>query len=267
MKKQIILPIISILVVGILFLLSEIFNFTNVININQNEIIVIDSTQYDLDSCAYYLNRTVEFTVDTLEGMKEYKKKKEQELSNCVEENIQLIKRLESNKILPNWRKKYESMEERFKKVEKENINLISENCELKNIQKVEYKLFEPDFSVGNNNLLYVSDSIDYGDNNRTIVNVKIPFLINYYMNGEHINPPNGMYAEIIYSSAEIDVRQDVSILNVITEKDEQLIVESKTSHPNVNVTNEETIFIINKKRIKQLIRKIDPESKIFDVK
>lgn len=269
MKKQIALPIIGVLLIGVIFLLSEIFNFTTLTNINKNEVIVVDSTEYDLDSCAYYLNMAVEFTVDTLAGMEEYKKNKEEELRSCMENNIELVKQLEANKNTPNWKVKYKNIYERFIEVEKENINLTSENYKLKNTPKVEYKLFEPSFSVGNNQILHFSDSTNYDKYNKTVVSLDIPYFINYYDNkGQHINPPDSIIAEVIYfEGVNINVRQDISLQNVITEKDNELVVETNTDHPNVNIVSEETIFSIDKKRIKQLIRKIDPESKVLDVK
>ena len=262
MKKQIVIPIIGILTIGIIFLLSEIFGYTTITNINQNEIV---ETQVD-DSCAYYLNRAVEFTVDTLSKMEEYKKAKDLELSNCVEENIELVKKFETNKNLPNWRIKYNEMEVRFKDVEKENIYLISENYELKNSPPIiTHNVFET-YEVGNE-IMYFSDSVVYDDKNKTFVNLELPYFINYYENGEPINPPDGIYAEIIYSDPKINVHQEVSIINIVTEEDGKLVSNAITQHPNVTLHNEETVFDLSKRRIRQLVRKIDPDAKVLDVK
>ncbi len=264
MKKQIFIPIISILLFSVIFLLSEMLNFTTITN--QHKVIIVDSTQVDNDSCVYYLNRAVKFTLDTLAGIKEYKNQKEIEVSNCVEDNIQLIKKLEANKVTINWRTKYIKMENRFKDVEKENIYLISENYELKNSPNVIYKTFKPNYKVGNE-LLYFSDSIIYDDENKTVIDLKIPYFINYYENGEHVNPPDGISAEIIYTKPKILIYQEVSIINLITEEENKLVTKSISKHPNVIIHNKETIFNLSKRRIRQLVKKIDPKSRIISVK
>jgi len=262
MKKQIIIPIIGILTIAIIFLLSEIFGYTTITNINQKDVV----EEKVNDSCGYYLNRAVEFTIDTLARMEEYKKVKESEIDSCLERNIELVKQLDVNKNLPNWRTKYNDMEVRFIKVEKENYQLMLENSQLKDSPPiVNHKIFEK-YTVGSE-VMYISDSIIYDKNNKTYIHLEIPYLVNYYENGEPINPPDGLYTEVIYSEPNFKVHQDISIFNVITEENGKLVSKAVTEHPNITLHNEETFFNISKKRIKQLVRKIDPESKVLDVK
>ena len=75
------------------------------------------------------------------------------------------------------------------------------------------------------------------------------------------------MHAEIIYSDPKINVHQEVSIINIVTEEDGKLVSNAITQHPNVTLHNEETVFDLSKRRIRQLVRKIDPDAKVLDVK